>query len=55
VTTATLAGNSPTAQNSFENPEAVRIVKGEARASRGVLRTTFPPLSLTMLTFRQSR
>ena len=55
VTTATLAGNSPTAQNSFENPEAVRIVKGEARASRGVLRTNFPPLSLTMLTFRQSR
>ncbi len=55
VATATLAGNSPTAQNTFEQPEAVRIVRGEARASRGTLRYTFPPLSLTMLTFRRSR
>lgn len=55
VATSTLAGDSPTAHNSFEQPEAVRTVKGEARAGKNGLRYTFPPLSLTLLTFRLSR
>lgn len=53
VNVHTLAGDSPTAQNSFEQPEAVRIVKGTVRAGKQGLRYTFPPLSLTLLTFRR--
>lgn len=53
VTVHTLAGDSPTAQNSFEQPEAVRIVKSTVRAGKEGLRYTFPPLSLTLLTFRR--
>ncbi|MGC8783235.1 MAG: hypothetical protein ACP5RN_02450 [Armatimonadota bacterium] len=52
VTVQSLAGDSPTAQNSFEQPEAVRIVKGTDRAGKNGLRYTFAPLSLTLLTFR---
>lgn len=55
VATSTLAGNSLTAHNSFEQPDAVRIAKGETRASKTGTRYTFPPLSLTQLTFRRSR
>lgn len=55
VATSTLAGDSPTARNSFEQPEAVRIVKGEAGMGKGGIRYTFPPLSLTWLNFRRSR
>ncbi|MEJ5252962.1 MAG: hypothetical protein HPY54_15335 [Chthonomonadetes bacterium] len=55
VPTSTLAGSSPTAHNSFEQPEAVKIVKGEARAGKNGIRYTFPPLSLSLLAFRASR
>jgi alpha-N-arabinofuranosidase len=53
VSVHTLAGDSPTAQNSFEQPDAVRMVKGTARAGKEGLRYTFPPLSLNLLTFRR--
>ncbi len=55
VSTSTLAGSSPTAHNSFEQPESVKIVKGEARAGKNGIQYTFPPLSLSLLTFRASR
>lgn len=35
VATSTLAEDTPTARNSFEQPEAVRIVKGEAGMGKG--------------------
>lgn len=55
VAASMLAGDTPTAHNSFEQPEAVRIVKSEAPAGNNSMRYTFPQLSLTLLTFRLNR
>jgi alpha-N-arabinofuranosidase len=54
VATETLACESFEAENTFEEPEAVRLERGEARCEAAGLTYRFTPHSLTRLVFRRA-
>jgi len=53
VAVQTVGGTDYMATNSFENPRAVAIQRSEALARPEGMKHTFPPVSLTCLTFRR--
>jgi hypothetical protein len=48
----TVGGTDYMATNSFENPQSAAIQRSEALARPDGMKHTFPPVSLTCLTFK---